>query len=409
MFLAIIFILFGSYFTSASASLPPLPLPEGVNSSYVDTTTTCGLLFHILSSGYDPLHQKPLILLVHGAPELAFTWRHIIAPLARKGYHVVAPDQRGYGRTTGWDTRPFKSVDLTEFHITNLVHDLICLVDAPGYTSVHSIISHDFGTLPGTYAPLLRPDIFQSSLQVSIPFVAPATPAAVAESADPPTTLGTAVAEYATFESHLEKLNPPRKHYQWYNSNPTAANDWLTGGSLGRRAFNRAYFYLKSHQWPGNDVITPPTVFTAAALAVMPNYLVMPLNDSMPDVVVSMLSGSDPSVSTSWLSDADLDVFLSEYERTGYQGELNWYRVLTTPAMTRDTLLLAGGKIQVPTAFVTGAQDWSSYLNLGAIQAYNESCTDFRGVTTIPNAGHWVQEEQPEALTEAILPFMGGL
>jgi pimeloyl-ACP methyl ester carboxylesterase len=160
-----------SLITGVSAlSLPPLPLPEGVNSSYVDTTSTCGLLFHILSSGYDPLHQKPLILLLHGAPELAFTWRHIIAPLAAEGYHVVAPDQRGYGRTTGWDTRPFDSVDLTEFHISNLVRDLVCLTYALGYTEVHSIVSHDFGTLPGTYAPLLRPDIFTSSVQVSIPF-----------------------------------------------------------------------------------------------------------------------------------------------------------------------------------------------------------------------------------------------
>jgi pimeloyl-ACP methyl ester carboxylesterase len=410
MFLAVLFVLAGFYFSSASAaSLPPLPLPDGVNSSYVDTTSTCGLLFHILSSGFDPTNPKPLILLIHGAPELAFTWRHIIAPLAQKGYHVVAPDQRGYGRTTGWDTRPFESVDLTEFHITNLVRDLICLVNALGYSSVHSIISHDFGTLPGTYAPLLRPDIFQSSLQVSIPFVAPAAPAAVPETPDPPAVIGTAVAAYAAFESQLEKLNPPRKHYQWYNSEATAATDWLTGGSLGLKAFNRAYFYLKSHQWPGNAVITPPTVFSAAALAVMPDYLIMPLNDSMPDVVVSMLGTSDPSVSTSWLSDSDLDIFLSEFERTGYQGELNWYRVLTSPAMARDTLLLAGGKITVPTAFVTGAQDWSSYLNPGAIQAYNQSCTDFRGVTTIPNAGHWVQEEQPEALTDAILKFLGGL
>ena len=131
-------------------SLPVLPVPEGVKSSYIDTTSSCGLLFHILSSGYDPLRQKPLILLLQGAPELAFTWRHIIAPLACEGYHVVAPDQRGYGRTTGWDTRPYASVDLTEFHSTNLVRDLICLVHALSYTEVHCIISHDFGTVPGT-------------------------------------------------------------------------------------------------------------------------------------------------------------------------------------------------------------------------------------------------------------------
>jgi pimeloyl-ACP methyl ester carboxylesterase len=397
---------FSSIASMSTSSLKPLPLPEGVNSSYVDTTNTCGLLFHILSSGYDPLHQKPLILLLHGAPELAFTWRHIIAPLAAEGYHVVAPDQRGYGRTTGWDTRPYDSVDLTEFHISNLVRDLICLTYALGYTEVHSIISHDFGTLPGTYAPLLRPDIFTSSVQVSIPFVAPAAPAAVPEMTDPTTTLGTEVPTFALFEKQLEALDPPRKHYQWFNSQPSAASDWITGDTLGLKAFYRGYFYLKSHQWPGNAVLTPPTELTAQALAVMPDYLILPENATMPDVVEKLLKGYDPSVSESWISDADVDVFVSEMQRVGFQGELNWYRVLTSTQMARDSLLSAGGKLRVPTTFITGANDWSSYLIPGSIEKYNESCTDFRGTTVIPNAGHWVPEEQPDLLREAILSFL---
>lgn len=395
--------------TPLMSDLPALPLPDGVNSSYVDTTSTCGLSYHILSSGYDPNHQKPLVLLIHGAPELAFTWRHIMGPLAAQGYHVVAPDQRGYGRTTGWDNRPYEFADLEEFHITNLVRDLICLVDALGYTEVHSIISHDFGTLPGTYAPLLRPDIFKSCIQVSIPFVAPTVPAAIPETKKPTKVLGTAVAQFSELESQLEQLSPPRKHYQWYNSKSTAANDWLDGGSLGSRAFLRGYLFLKSHHWHGNAIIKPPKELTASALAVMPGYLLLDLNKTMPEMVASMLIGEDPSISNAWLSDSDLDVFVSEFERTGYQGELNWYRVLTSVTMAHDQLLLAGAKLRVPTAFITGAQDWSSYLNPGAIEKYNETCTDFRGITIIKNSGHWVPEEQPQALLEAIMKFLNGL
>lgn len=138
----------------------------------------------------------------------------------------------------------------------------------------------------------------------------------------------------------------------------------------------------------------------------MPDYLILPENATMPDVVEKLLKGYDPSVSESWISDADLDVFVSEMQRIGFQGELNWYRVLESTQMARDSLLSAGGKLRVPTAFITGANDWSSYLDPGSIQAYNESCTDFRGTTIIPNAGHWIPEEQPNLLCEAIVSFL---
>jgi pimeloyl-ACP methyl ester carboxylesterase len=88
-------------------------------------------------------------------------------------------------------------------------------------------------------------------------------------------------------------------------------------------------------------------------------------------------------------------VLLSDFQRTGYQGALNWYRVLTFTQMTRDTLLLADAKVRVPTAFVIGANDWSSYLNPGAIDRQNQSCTDFRRTVVVPDYGHWVPEERP--------------
>ncbi|KAK5002032.1 hypothetical protein LTR28_011910, partial [Elasticomyces elasticus] len=85
--------------------LPPLPLPSGITSRYIDCTSSAGLTFHILEAGTpESGTTRPLVLLCHGFPEIAYSWRHIIPSLASAGYHVVAPDQRGYGRTTGWDT-----------------------------------------------------------------------------------------------------------------------------------------------------------------------------------------------------------------------------------------------------------------------------------------------------------------
>ena len=145
-------------------NLPPLPLPEGITSSYIKTPA---LTYHILSSGAPTKEnptKKPLILLLHGFPELAFSWRKIMVPLSQlsrlpdvpfldedgeaylrnesdegvggrdpeDGYYVVAYDQRGYGRTTGWDTRGYGEVDLNSFRMTEVVKDAVRLVSALG-------------------------------------------------------------------------------------------------------------------------------------------------------------------------------------------------------------------------------------------------------------------------------------
>lgn len=114
-------------------SLEPLPLPEGVSEDYIDCTSSCGLNFHVLKAG-EP--GKPLILFCHGFPELAFSWRKILPAVAKAGYYCVAMDQRGYGRTTGWEDKPYHEVDLTQYTMTNLVRDLVCLTYRLGYTDV---------------------------------------------------------------------------------------------------------------------------------------------------------------------------------------------------------------------------------------------------------------------------------
>lgn len=141
---------------SMAAPFPPLPLPSGISESYIPSID---LTYHVLSAGE---HGKPLVICLHGFPELAFSWRKIMPAIADEGYHVVAYDHRGYGRTTGWDTREFSSVDLNTFSFTRLARDAVVLVNALGYKEVACVIGHDFGAVASSMCALMRPDIFKS-------------------------------------------------------------------------------------------------------------------------------------------------------------------------------------------------------------------------------------------------------
>lgn len=392
------------------ASLPPLPLPKGVSESYVDCTSSCGLVFHVLTAGGDFAREKPLILITHGFPELAYSWRKILPQIAQAGYYVVAPDLRGYGRTTGWDTRPFHQVDLNDFTMTNLVRDLNCLVYALGYKEVYCHIGHDFGAVVSAMAPLMRPDMYKSCIQMSHPHHSPQTPPFdVGTSSVPPLRPGDDGPKAVDIQAELAKLDPPRKHYKWYNSTPSAASHWEKPPQ-GLHAFLRGYFHLKSADWKRNHP-QPLKAWSADELAQMPYYYIMPLDQSMPDIVAHDMSSEDSSLTTKWLPDEELSVYVQEWERSGFQGGLNWYRAQTSasPVQKRDMLLFAGRKIQVPCTFISGEQDWGNYQQPGALDGYKDSCTDFRGVTMIPHAGHWVQQEQPEKVTQAVLEFLKGL
>jgi pimeloyl-ACP methyl ester carboxylesterase len=142
-------------------------LPEGVRARFVDGVN--GLRMHLLEAGFDT-PRRPLLLLLHGFPELAYSWRKIIGPLAEAGFHVVAPDQRGYGRTTGWD--PDYDGDLASFHMLNLARDMLGLVTALGHSSAAAVIGHDFGASVAAWCALVRPDVFRS-LVLMAPFAGP--------------------------------------------------------------------------------------------------------------------------------------------------------------------------------------------------------------------------------------------
>lgn len=392
-------------------SLEPLTLPEGITEKYIDCTQTNGINFHILEAGHDASQPRPLVLLVHGFPEMAFSWRKIMPGLAAAGNHVVAVDQRGYGRTTGWDDRPYDEADLGQFTFIQLTTDMVTLVSALGYTKVKSIVGHDFGGVTVSMCALMRPDLFNSVVMMSHPFKgSPRLPFDI-ESPGAKSPQRRAPIEQVEhdpdFEISLADLDSPRKHYKWYNSTKSAADDWLHPAQ-GLHDFLRGYVHIKSANWKHNAP-HPLTSWTAPQLAQMPFYYVMPLKASMGEVVADYMQLENANATKHWLSDADLDVYVQEWKRTGFQGGLNWYRSATSKTNNAAMALFAGKKIECPSLFLSGKQDWGNYQEPGALDSYPYTCSDFRGTVFVDGAGHWPQQEQPEKIIEELLKFLKGL
>ena len=156
---------------TSTPSLPPYgnsTIPPGIRSRTVANVN--GLTVHMLEAGYET-SGRPAVLLLHGFPELAYSWRKAMLPLASAGYHVIAPDQRGYGRTTGWDDS--YDADPDPFRILNMVRDATGLVYALGHRSVAMVVGHDAGAPVASWAALIRPDIFRSVTIMSSPFEGP--------------------------------------------------------------------------------------------------------------------------------------------------------------------------------------------------------------------------------------------
>lgn len=400
---------------------PPshLPLPQGVSSRLVSTPD---LTFHILEAGTTPAHDRPLVILLHGFPEIAYSWRKVLPQLAAAGFYVVAPDQRGFGRTTGWDTRAYEDVDLTSFSLTNLVRDVVMLVHALGYRSVRCAAGHDCGAITAATCALIRPDFFESVVLMSHPFNgSPSLPfntaneGTVEERAAAASRGGGGGAEGSAAASgiHEDLARHGRKHYKWYYSTPQANPDMALPPEQLHR-FLRGYFHLKSGSWPGNKP-RPLSSWSAEEIVQMPGYYIMPLDATMPQAVERDMVG-EPSKglsSHSWLPDDELAVYTSEYARTGFQGGLNWYRVRTAAGgrYTKDYEAFAGKKIEPPCAFVSGKQDWGIYQEPGALDKMTSGavCSDFRLLRLLDGVGHWVPQEAPKEVVETIVELTKGL
>ncbi|HTP73152.1 MAG TPA: alpha/beta hydrolase [Burkholderiaceae bacterium] len=304
-----------------------------------------GIRMHLAEQG-----EGPLVVLCHGFPESWYSWRHQLRALADAGYHAVAPDMRGYGRTSA----PEAIADYTLLH---LVGDIVGLVQALGAQRA-VVVGHDWGAPVAWHCALLRPDLFAGVTALSVPFRG--------RGPVQPTT-----AMPRTDDSEF---------YQLYFQQPGAAEQELS-----------------------RDVrhTIPALLYGASGDASAAQQLMM-----VPRGGGFVASRIVPAVLPAWLRDEDVEFYVAEFERTGFRGGLNWYRNID-----RNWELLApyiGAKVTVPALFIAGDRDpvIMSPAAQKAIAAMPAAVPQLQRTLLLPGCGHWTQQERPQPVNEALLQFL---
>jgi epoxide hydrolase A/B len=305
------------------------------------------LAMHVAEAG-----SGPLVLLLHGFPECWYSWRHQLTALAEAGYHAVAPDQRGYGRTGG----PAEPGEYTMLHLTG---DIIGLMDALGEERA-VVAGHDWGAPVAWNTALLRPDRVSGVIGLSVPY----TPRG---SARPVETLR------AVFGDGF---------YICYFQQPGVADDEL--GRDPRATFRRLLSAASGESARGGVPVVPAD---GGFLDLCP----------------------EPDALPGWLTERDLDAFVAEFDSQGFARPLNWYR-----AMDLSWELMAAWKhapVTVPAAFLAGDKDLTVSFLGGATMLDNLKGTvpDLRAARLLPGCGHWIQQERPDEVSEAMVSFLRGL
>jgi pimeloyl-ACP methyl ester carboxylesterase len=297
----------------------------------------------------------PLVLLCHGFPELWYSWRHQLSELAAAGFHAVAPDMRGYGETD----RP-EPVD--QYTLLHLVGDMVGLLDVLGQETA-VIAGHDWGAPVAWHAALLRPDRFRAVIGLSVPFV-PRGP------------------DYPS-KSFLETENTI--FYQAYFQASGIAEADL---ERDVRFTMRAFLHDGAGDAPGITAGPAGHVF------------MVPRSGGM------MADRVNPASLPPWITEADVDIYVAQFERTGYRGGLNWYR-----NMDRNWELMApfaGLKITVPALFIAGNRDLvQAFRGMDqVISNLSDHLPKLRKTVILPGCGHWTQQERPREVNDAMIEFL---
>ncbi|MBV9515666.1 MAG: alpha/beta hydrolase [Mycobacteriaceae bacterium] len=309
---------------------------------------TNGVQLRVIEAGE---RGAPLVVLAHGFPELAYSWRHQIPVLAQAGYHVLAPDQRGYGGSS----RPEA---IEDYDIVALCNDIASLLDSAGAERA-AIVGHDWGAILAWNFPLLYPDRVIGTVGMSVPPVP--RPGA-----------------------------PPTK--------------------IWRELFGENFFYILYFQDRG----VAETDLGRDTRETMLRVFGGPRRPDDTDALARMLAPGPmgwverlpaPIGLAEWISTDEFDHYVAEFSRTGFAGGLNWYRnfdrnwelTATTPAAT----------ITVPSMFITGSADPVRHFTRSD-RAREVVAGEYRELV-LDGAGHWIQQERPEEVNDALVNFLSGL
>jgi pimeloyl-ACP methyl ester carboxylesterase len=291
-----------------------------------------------------------LIVLLHGFPESWYSWRHQFAPLAAAGYHVVAPDMRGYGDSD-------KPQDIDAYNQVEVTNDIIGLIKALGYATA-IVVGHDWGAPTAWSSALNHPTVVSAVGSLSVPF----SPRAEM----PPLDM-------------LKIIFQDKFFYQLYFQEPGVAEAEFQADV---RTSLRKFYHMASGQM---DIgLMPDKAADADLLSDLP----------------------DPEQMGAWMSDADLDFYVNEFSRNGFRGPLNYYRNLN---LTWELTEGAPTEIQQPALFVAGDRDGVIAMAAQALENMPKHVTDLRVNALIPDIGHWTQQEAAEATNEYLLDWLAGL
>jgi pimeloyl-ACP methyl ester carboxylesterase len=299
---------------------------------------------------------------------------------------------RGYGLSA---SAPVAFDDaLMPYSMLTRVSDILGLVRALGYEKVAAVVGHDWGGPTAQWCARLRPDVFQSVVSMSTPFLgAPTLP------------LGAAKPDASDdMEKALAALPRPRKHYMEYSAT-RAANDDMWHAPQGVHDLLRAMYHFKSGDWPGNRPF-PLKSWAATELAKMPTYYIMDLDKGIAATMAAAMPSPSQIAACRWMTEADLQVYTEQFTRTGFQGGLNYYRVSTDPHFDAELNAFAGRTIDVPACYIGGDREWAVYQSPGAFERMQRVCTQLRAVHLVTGAGHSLAEERPDAVNTLLLGFV---
>ncbi len=314
----------------------------------------------VVSNGPIDIHVEiqgagPLIVCVHGFPELSYSWRHQLAYFSERGYTVAALDVRGYGKSS-------KPTEVAAYSMRELTSDVAAVIDSIG-SGQAILFGHDWGAPIVWNTAVLYSDKVAAVAGLSVPYFP---------------------LRAISFVDRMRDVYNGKYFYQLYYQTEGLAEGEMEADLS--KALRMTYF-----SWSGD---APPMSELLKGKGPMSTYLEGYINpETLPD----------------WLSEADLEVYVDAFRKGGMRGPLHRYRAHAIDAAEIGTLPVK--LVTQPACFIAGARDAVRYFVPG-VDLYSDPgqfCSDFRGSMIFDGIGHWVQQEAPERTNAALEAFLKGL
>jgi pimeloyl-ACP methyl ester carboxylesterase len=330
----------------------------------VDTTTlehaqveANGISIHTVSLG-----TGPLVVFCHGFPESWYSWRHQLPAVAAAGFRAVALDMRGYGGTSA-------PADIGSYTLSHLIGDVVAVVAALGEDEA-VVVGHDWGAPVAWYGALMRPDVFRAVVALSVPFTPP---------------IG-GLPEGVTLGDLMRANAADRQYYRLYFQEPGVAEADLEA-DIDRSV--RGLLYTISGDIVADGVHRQGWDGHFPAGQSFTEQLVVP--ERLPP----------------WLSEQDVAFYVSELAGRGFRGGLNWYRNIdAVPAVLAP---FVGATIDQPALYLGGELDLIAGNTPAALDALPAAVPGLRHLHVLAGAGHWLQQERPQEVNEALVAFLTSL